>query len=307
MYAFLAVAVLAGSLLAVQAAANVQLTRAVGTPFGAAAVQLSIAAGLVLVLAGATGVTGVVRELMSVPFWQVLGGLASPLYITTGILLLPRLGALAAMGLFVTGQVLASLILDLFGLLGVPGRPISLGIVIGVVAVLAGIATIVHGQHAAQSGLRRGGNAVWALLGVAAGAALPVQAAVNARLLTELGEPLAVALTSFAVAVLGAATVLAALLLLSRTPMPQLRPTVHMPWWGWLGGACAAAYVTTMFMAIPRLGAATTVALTVAGQQIASAVVDGRGYFRMARRPLTPLRLGGVAMLTAGSALVQLG
>src|ERR687891_504953 len=72
---------------------------------------------------------------------------ASPLYITSAILLFPRLGALAAGGLFVTGQMLASVGLDVFGLFGLPRQPVTPGIVVGAVAVLAGITLIVRGQQ----------------------------------------------------------------------------------------------------------------------------------------------------------------
>lgn len=45
--------------------------------------------------------------------------------------------------------------------------------------------------------------------------------------------------------------------------------------------------------------------LFVAGQQIASLLVDRYGWFRLARRPISPLKLGGVALLLAGVALIQ--
>lgn len=38
-----------------------------------------------------------------------------------------------------------------------------------------------------------------------------------------------------------------------------------------MGGVVAATYVTATFLLIPAIGAATTVALTVTGQQVASA------------------------------------
>jgi transporter family-2 protein len=78
-----------------------------------------------------------------------------------------------------------------------------------------------------------------------------------------------------------------------------------MPWWAWLGGACAAVYVTATFLLIPEIGAATTVALTVAGQQVMSASIDHYGLFRLPRRPLTVPRLLGIVLLIAGSVLVQ--
>lgn len=107
------------------------------------------------------------------------------------------------------------------------------------------------------------GRAGWLALGVAAGAGLPVQGAVNAQLRTAIDAPLTVAAISFTVATIAIAVVLAVLLAARATPMPALRPLGRMPWWGWLGGLCAVAYVT-----------ATTVALAVTGQQLASAVID---------------------------------
>lgn len=310
MLVLLAAAVSAGCLLAVQASANVQLTRAVGTPYGAATLQLAVAAGALLLIAVTTGAVVAVRTAASVPAWQLLGGLASPLYITAGILLFRRLGALAAVGLFVTGQMLASLVLDMSGLLEVPARTPAPAVGVGALAVVAGIALIVRAQPGAGAVPSRAGrpHAAWTVLGIAAGAGLPLQGAVNARLRATMGEPAAVALVSFAVATLTIAVVLAVLLATRATPAPALRGLPgRMPWWGWLGGACAAAYVTATFLLIPVIGAATTVALTVTGQQVASAVIDRYGLFRMPRRPLTAARLGGLLLLVSGSAFVQLG
>jgi transporter family-2 protein len=115
-----------------------------------------------------------------------------------------------------------------------------------------------------------------------------------------------VGLVSFVVATVAIAAVLVVLLLTRRAPTPQLGGLRKMPWWGWLGGAAAATYVTATFLLIPQIGAATTVALTVTGQQLASALVDHFGLFRMPKRPLAPVRLGGLFLLVAGSVLVQL-
>jgi bacterial/archaeal transporter family-2 protein len=316
--ALLAAALLAGVLLAVQASVNLQLGGAVKTPYGASTVQLGVAAALLIALAVATGAIGAIALVPDAEWWHLLGGLASPLYITTGILLFPRIGALASVGLFVTGQMLASLGLDLFGLIGVPRKPLTIGIVLGVVAVLAGITMIIRGQAAslarrsvgamtrAAPSTSSASTVAWVGLGIVAGGVLPVQGAVNGRLRLDLHQPIAVAMISFVVAVLAIASVLIVMLALRKTPAPQFAPLRTMPWWGWLGGACAAAYVTATFLLIPEIGAATTVALTVTGQQVASATIDHFGLFRMPRRPLTARRLAGLALLIAGSVLVQL-
>lgn len=300
----LAVALLVGCLLAVQASANLQLTRAVGTPYGASTVQLALAASLLAVLVLVAGATGALGHLGGATGWHLLGGLASPLYITSGILLFPRLGALASAGLFVTGQLLASLAMDTFGLFGLPHRPSSPGVVLGVLAVLAGITVIIRGLRggAAFSRSRLG----WIGLGLVAGAVLPIQGAINARLRADLGSAPAAALVSFLVATTAILAVLIVLLATRRTPRPQLGPLRTMPWWGWLGGACAATYVTATFLLIPEIGAATTVALTVTGQQLASALIDHNGLFRLPARQLSAVRISGLTLLVAGSVLVQL-
>lgn len=79
-----------------------------------------------------------------------------------------------------------------------------------------------------------------------------------------------------------------------------------MPWWGWIGAVCGATYVTTVFTAIPAIGTAAAVGLTVASQQIASLFVDRYGWFRLPQRDISALRLTGVAVLLAGVAIIKL-
>src|SRR5215207_3048833 len=129
---------LVGSLLALQAAANVQLSTAMTSPFGASALQLGIGAALLVALAALAGSLGAVDLLGDAEPWTLAGGLGSAIYITAGILLFPRVGALVAVGLFITGQMLASLLLDGFGWLGVAPEPLGAAALLGAAAVVAG-------------------------------------------------------------------------------------------------------------------------------------------------------------------------
>lgn len=320
----LAGAVAIGVLLAVQASVNPRLAKAVGTPYGGATVQLWLAVGLLALAAVVTGAFGALRLLGDVPGWYLLGGLASPLYITSGILLFPRIGALAAGGLFVAGQVLGSVSLDVFGLLGVERRPVTPGLIVGIAVVLVGISVVGRaqatakvsraraaagsGRAAAATGVPAGrATAGWFALGLLAGAVLPFQGAVNARLRTVLVDPVAVALTSFVVAAVTITIVLAAALRSTRrTPAPQLGGVRTMPWWGWLGAVCAVLYVIGTFLLIPQIGAASTIVLTLVGQQLAGVVIDARGAFGLPQRPITLLRALGLGLLVAGCVLVEL-
>ncbi len=283
---------LVGALLAVQAGANVQLSAAMAHPFGASALQLTIGAGLLLALGAAIGGLGALAKLDEVAAWHLVGGFGSAIYITAGILLFPRLGAVLTVGLFIAGQMLVSLALDATGALGVARDPLTVTAAAGALAVTAGAALI--GRAAIE---RRWG---WAALGLAAGAALPLQGAVNAQLRTDLDAPIAAGAWSFVVAAATMVAVLAA----TRPRHARVDRLDGVPWWGWLGGLCGATYVTSVFLLIPEIGVAPTIGLTVAGQQLASVLVDRYGLLRLPRRPITPTRLTGVALLLAGVALV---
>jgi bacterial/archaeal transporter family-2 protein len=293
---------LVGSLLALQAAANVQLSAAMTSPFGASALQLGIGAALLVTLAAVVGSLGAVELLGDVEPWTLAGGLGSAVYITAGILLFRRIGALVAVGLFVAGQMLASLLLDGFGWLGVPREPLGVPALLGAGAVVAGAWLIVRAQAGAVE--RVAPDRI--VLGLLAGAVLPLQGAINAQLRAELDAPITVGALSFIVATGAMALVLAVALALAGAPRPRVAPLRGVPWWGWLGGLCGATYVTSVFLLIPEIGAAPTIALTVAGQQLASILVDRYGLLRLPRRAITPRRLVGVAILLAGVALIQL-
>ncbi len=303
---FIPVSLFAGGLLAVQAAANAQLSKAVGSPFGATTIQLSVGAAALLVIALLTGSLVALAQLPEVPWWHSVGGAASAFYVVSTILLFPRLGAVVSVGLFIAGQMLASLALDASGALGVPRAGLGPATLGGAALVLLGAGAIVLGQEGAASGLnlRKFG---WIALALAAGAVLPVQGAVNALLRADLGAPSAVGAVSFLVATLAMAAVAAAAAAVPvfRAPVPRLGGVRAMPWWGWLGGFAGAAYVTTVFTAIPAIGAAAAIGLTVAGQQVASVFVDRHGWFRLPRRPVSGLRLAGVAALLAGVTVIK--
>jgi transporter family-2 protein len=285
-----------GALLALQAGANVQLSAALTNPVSASALQLTIGAGLLVALAAVVGSLGAAGRLDDAEAWHLVGGLGSAIYITAGILLFPRLGAVTTVGLFIAGQMLASLLLDGAGALGVEREPVDAAAVAGAAAVLGGVMLIVR----AQGGAARGWP--WIALALAAGAALPVQGAINARLRADLDAPITAGAWSFVVA---AAAMLVVLALAARRPRARLDRLDRVPWWGWFGGLCGAAYVTSVFLLIPEIGVAPTIALTVGGQQIASVFVDRYGLLRLPRRPITTTRLAGVLTLLAGVAVLS--
>jgi bacterial/archaeal transporter family-2 protein len=298
--------VFVGSLLALQAAANVQLSSAMRSPVAASTLQLGIGAAILLVAVAIAGTFGAFGLVPGADPETLIGGLGSALYITAGILLFPRLGAVVTVGLFIAGQMLASLALDGFGWLGI--EPVVLGPrdLLGALAVIAGAALIVRAQTGGgvvESAVRE--RPGWLGLALMAGAVLPLQGAVNAELRTEIDAPVTVAAFSFLIATVAMAAAMAGARILEDDSRLRVEPLRRLPWWGWLGGLCGATYVTSVFLLIPEIGVASTVALTVAGQQIASLFVDRYGLFRLPRREVSAVRLTGVGVLLAGVGLVQ--
>jgi transporter family-2 protein len=55
----------------------------------------------------------------------------------------------------------------------------------------------------------------------------------------------------------------------------------------------------------PKLGAATLIALVVAGQALASVVVDHFGWVGFEAKPVTIGRIAGITLLGAGVVLVR--
>jgi bacterial/archaeal transporter family-2 protein len=139
------------------------------------------------------------------------------------------------------------------------------------------------------------------LLAVLAGAMLPVQTGVNVQLRGLLGEPLAAALMSFLVGTVGLVAVVA----LFGVPVPVSAAWSRGAWWHWSGGLLGAGYIAGTVVLAPRLGATTLIAALVAGQMMASLIVDHYGWVGFAEHPVSPLRLAGAALIVAGVVLVR--
>jgi bacterial/archaeal transporter family-2 protein len=139
------------------------------------------------------------------------------------------------------------------------------------------------------------------LFAVAAGAMLPFQFGINSVLARYVDGAARASLVSF---VVGALALLAAVLLFFRG-VPSVEKAGEAPWWVWVGGLLGAFYVLGSVVTAPRLGAATLVALILAGQAAASLTVDHFGLVGFQENPITPGRLLGIGLVAAGVVLVR--
>jgi bacterial/archaeal transporter family-2 protein len=140
--------------------------------------------------------------------------------------------------------------------------------------------------------------ALYLLFAFVAGAMIPFQVGVNARLAHVVNGPIRAALVSFIVGTI-------ALLLLSLIVLPSSGRLASAPWWAWIGGLLGAFYVAGSIVTGPRLGAATLIAAVVAGQALASLLIDEYGWVGFKEHHVSPGRLAGMALVLGGVALVR--
>lgn len=96
------------------------------------------------------------------------------------------------------------------------------------------------------------------------------------------------------------------LVLLFVRGLPSAERAGAAPWWAWLGGALGAFYVAGSITSAPRLGAVTLIAVILAGQALASLVVDHFGMVGFDEHPATLGRVLGVALIACGVLFVRL-
>ncbi|MGM0981937.1 MAG: DMT family transporter [Pseudomonadota bacterium] len=136
---------------------------------------------------------------------------------------------------------------------------------------------------------------------LAAGTMLPMQAGINAGLARGWGHPLWAAAVSFGVGTL----VLLVAAMTARLAVPSWQQLSSIPTWSWTGGVLGAFYVTVMVIFAPKLGAATLLALVVAGQMLASTLLDHFGALGFPQQALSLPRLLGILLLFLGVILIR--
>lgn len=141
---YLALAVLGGALLPLQALVNARLGRETGGAIWAAAFSISVSfVALAVSLAALRAPLPSIDTLRAQPLWAWAGGLMGAFYLAMVITVVPRIGAAALIALVVFGQMLASLFLDHFGVLHT-AHPITAARVLGAFLLLTGVVLIVR-------------------------------------------------------------------------------------------------------------------------------------------------------------------
>jgi bacterial/archaeal transporter family-2 protein len=130
---------LAGIAVAIQTGVNSQLRQDTNNPIFTALISFGTGTVALIVLYFVF-----FRQTPAFPtgygfeWWKFTGGLCGVLYVTAVVIATPRIGAASALGFIVMGQFVAAVIIDHYGWMGLPVKPISYYRVAGVVLLIAG-------------------------------------------------------------------------------------------------------------------------------------------------------------------------
>ena len=139
-------ALLVGGLIPFQAAANATLSRSLES-IGYAALTLFAVAlfSTALLLALFRVPPPTLQAFSEAPVYGFLGGLVVATYVLSITFLVPRIGVAQAIFLIVTGQMVAAVVIDHFGWLGLSAKPVNGHQLAGLLLMCAGL--MIARQH----------------------------------------------------------------------------------------------------------------------------------------------------------------
>ena len=142
-YLFIILAILAGIAMPTQATINSRLAGYVENPILAAFVSFSVGTVALFAYIVLTGIplTDILKA-KDAPLVVWIGGLLGAFFVSVMALIVPRIGVALAFSLAIGGQMLVTIMIDHFGWLGVPEKPVNLWRVLGACLITAGVVLI---------------------------------------------------------------------------------------------------------------------------------------------------------------------
>jgi len=132
--------VVSGALMAFQGPINAALKMHVGVVESSLVSFLVGTAALVLIVAF-TG-KGNLLAVRHAPPWQLLGGFIGVVFVTASLLAVPRIGVPGMIVAALGGQMAAGLLIDRYGWVGLPARPVDPFRVAGVALLIVSVVLI---------------------------------------------------------------------------------------------------------------------------------------------------------------------
>ncbi|CAN5593958.1 MAG: DMT family transporter [Acidobacteriota bacterium] len=126
-----------------QAAVNNKMAAFVESPVLSAFISFLVGTAALFLYILASGVSlGNLASAREAPAVAWIGGLLGAFFVAVSVMLLPKLGVAMTFSLIIAGQMLITLVIDHFGLLGVPVKEISIPRIVGVFLIASGVVLI---------------------------------------------------------------------------------------------------------------------------------------------------------------------
>jgi transporter family-2 protein len=142
---------------------------------------------------------------------------------------------------------------------------------------------------------------IFILAAFAVGLLIPFQGIINAKLSTEIQNPLMAALISFT----GGFLFFVIANLFKSNGLASLKQSFNLPPYLLIGGLIGSVFIISAIFLIPKLGSTAWVALLVAGQMIMSLVLDHYGVLGLQHKSLNFFRVSGAMLLISGAVLIS--
>lgn len=141
--AFLLVALAGGLVLPLQVAINGLLKKQIGHSMQATLVSFVVGAiGALAVCAFARHPLPSSATLSQAPWWMWLGGFLGTFYVWSTITAAPQIGAGLTLALAVAGQMIAAVMIDHYGMLGIDKASLSFPRIAGVGLIVVGVVLV---------------------------------------------------------------------------------------------------------------------------------------------------------------------
>ncbi len=129
-----------GAMMSFQAPINAALRNHVGM-WEASLVSFSVGTLALLVVVFLSG-KGSLGNLRQVAWWQLLGGLIGAVFVTATLIAAPKIGVTGMIVATLAGNMVAALLIDRFGWVGITARPIDVPRIAGVLLMVVSMLLI---------------------------------------------------------------------------------------------------------------------------------------------------------------------
>ncbi|HEY0659104.1 MAG TPA: DMT family transporter, partial [Pyrinomonadaceae bacterium] len=135
--------ILAGMAMPTQAVINSRLATSIDSPILAAFISFAVGTIALFIYILLTGVPlSSIAAAKDAPLVAWVGGILGAFFVAVMVTIVPRIGVALTFSLAIAGQMLITLLIDHFGWLGVPEKPINLYRVFGAALITVGVVLI---------------------------------------------------------------------------------------------------------------------------------------------------------------------